>query len=333
MTQPHPPIPEPQPHGEPHLEPAAGTAPAAGSRAASLADDDPRTQSILLPPGQRQEALQTGTTPAVDPQAFGQQPGPGRPATGPIAAQPSTGALPSQPDHGVSAPTYQPASEGSYQPSSSGPYQPDSTSSWQSGAQPSWNAGHQPSYDTAHQPSYDPSTSQVTGPVHFVPGFPPGPAHPAGSTTASPPPVPGPSTAPGSVQGTSSGSPLGALRRAGRDRTSLLGVGLVVVALVLLEIGLARDFGNLALWDVVPTWSAFATLALLVVLVPFVARLAGRGLPAGTAWRIGAVGLAGLAAFWVLVALPLVASDRGFWLTAALGAAGAALWLAPGRSE
>jgi len=325
VSQPHPPIPEPQPHGEPRLEPEAGPAPAAGSTAASLADDDPRTQSILLPPSQRQEAPEAGTTPAVDPQAFGQQPEPGHPATGPIAAQPSTGTLPSQPDHGVSAPTYQPASEGSHQPSSPGPYQPDSTASWQSGAQPSWDAGQ--------QPSYDPGAQQVTGPVDFVPGFPPGPGHPAGSTTATPPPVPGPSTSPGSAQGTPPRSPLGAVRRAGRDRTLLLGAGLVAVALVLLEIGLALDFGNRSLWDVVPTWSAFATVAVLVVLVPFVARLAGRGLSAGTAWRIGAVGLAGLAAFWVLVALPLVASDRGFWLTAALGAAGAASWLAPGRTE
>jgi hypothetical protein len=45
------------------------------------------------------------------------------------------------------------------------------------------------------------------------------------------------------------------------------------------------------------------------------------------------VGLAGLTAAWVLVALPLAASDRGFWLTAAVAAAGAALWLAPGRTE
>jgi hypothetical protein len=39
--------------------------------------------------------------------------------------------------------------------------------------------------------------------------------------------------------------------------------------------------------------------------------------------------LVGLAVFWLLVVLPVVASDRGFLLTAALGALGAALWVGP----
>jgi hypothetical protein len=46
-------------------------------------------------------------------------------------------------------------------------------------------------------------------------------------------------------------------------------------------------------------------------------------------WRIAAAGLVGLAVFWLLVVLPVVASDRGFLLTAALGALGAALWVGP----
>jgi hypothetical protein len=69
-----------------------------------------------------------------------------------------------------------------------------------------------------------------------------------------------------------------------------------------------------------------------VVLTPVVAGLTGR-FPARAAWRAGAAGAAALAAFWVLVALPLAASDRGFWLTAALAAAAASLWFAPGRKE
>jgi hypothetical protein len=40
-----------------------------------------------------------------------------------------------------------------------------------------------------------------------------------------------------------------------------------------------------------------------------------------------------VAVFWVLVVLPRVDSDRGFWLTAALAALGAALWVAPSRSR
>ena len=50
-------------------------------------------------------------------------------------------------------------------------------------------------------------------------------------------------------------------------------------------------------------------------------------------WRIAAAGLVGLAVFWILVVLPVVASDRGFLLTAALGALGAALWVGPGRKS
>jgi hypothetical protein len=236
MSQPHPPIPEPQPH-------AAG--------------DDPRTQSILLPPGQR----------------------PGDQRAEPAPAQ----------------------------------------------------AG------------YDPRGVQVTGPVEFVPGFgaeraPAGPPPtPAGTATMPPRPgaVPGPVTTPGEpprTPGDSRRSPLAAVRRAGRGGPALASLGLGVIALVLLELGLARDFGNRSLWDVVPTWSALATVATLLVLVPALARLTGR-LPARTAWRVGAAGVAALAVVWVLVALPLAASDRGFWLTAALAAAAAALWTAPGRPE
>ena len=169
------------------------------------------------------------------------------------------------------------------------------------------------------------------------------------------PPVPGPSTAPVAAaephphtspvsapadeQPTPSqpgaahraGAKLAGVRRAAGGRSVLAGLGLAVLALLLLQLGLALDDDLESLWAAVPTWSAFATLAVLVVPVPLVAGLAGRRLAPHTAWQVGAAGVAALAVFWVLVALPLVLSDRGFWLTAALGAAGAALWLAPGR--
>ena len=54
---------------------------------------------------------------------------------------------------------------------------------------------------------------------------------------------------------------------------------------------------------------------------------------ATTTWRIAAAGLVGLAVFWLLVVLPVVASDRGFLLTAALGCLGAALWTGPARTR
>lgn len=329
MSQPHPPIPEPQPrpqphpHGEPHPEHGSGAGQATGSTAASPAEEEPRTQSILLPPSQRPDA--PGTAPSVDAPAYGEQPAPGHPVTGPIVAQPgpaATGAFPAQPAHAATPapaqPAYQPGHDGPYQPSATAPYQPDGSAGWQAAPQP---VSGQPL-----QPAPGAGATQVIGSV--APGSAPGSMHPTGPTTATQQPAADPGGAPGSP----AGSPLTAVRKAGRHRTLLLGAGLGVLALVLLELGLALDFGNQALWEVVPTWSAFATVAALVVLVPIVARFAGRGPSAGTAWRIGAAGLAALAVFWVLIALPLVASDRGFWLTAALGAAGAALWLAPGRA-
>ncbi|MCW2535833.1 MAG: Integral rane transporter, partial [Modestobacter sp.] len=190
-----------------------------------------------------------------------------------------------------------------------------------------------------------PWSPQPTGPVDFVPGFgtpvpPPVPAPPAGSTAVTPTgqlPVAGPRATPGN----GSGQPakrLGARLKGGLPggaaghRAVFAGLGLGVIGLVLLELGLALDFGNDSLWSVVPTWSAFATVAAVVALLPLVAHWVPRAPRAGTTWRIGLAGVAALAAFWVLVALPLVASDRGFLLTAGLGLAAVALWLAPGRT-
>ncbi|MGY2080606.1 hypothetical protein [Modestobacter sp. SYSU DS0657] len=277
MSQPHPPIPEPQPADE-------------------LPDDDPRTESILLPPSQRQ----TEQPPPV--------PGP---STGPAPAwTPAAGQAAANP---TSTPDAEPATPGQV------------------------------------------PASQPTGPVDFLPGFgarPDDDRATTGSSAAGPqtmvgaPAVPGPSTAPRPTPGPSAAddggergrrgaaagrAALGAVQRAGGDRTVLGALGLGVLGFVLLELGLALDFGTESVWEVTPTWSAFATVAALVALVPGLRRLAGDRLGARTAWRVGAGGAAGLAVFWVLVALPLVASDRGFLLTAALAAAAGAVWLAPGR--
>jgi hypothetical protein len=292
MSQSHPPIPEPQPHPEPQSAPDA---------------DEPRTQSILLPPSQRQ------TGPSEEP----------APADPPVAES-----APADPPVAEPRAEWTPVAE----PAPASPEQPLP-------GQPPTGQFAQPGYA---QPTYDQAApTRATGPLDFVPGFaaerPPAP--PTGSS-APPRPSPGPSTTPGTPAVPppafpSAGhrrSPLTALRHTGRGSTAPLSLGLGVLGLVLLELGLVLDFGNQSLWDVVPTWSAFATVAALVVLVPAVAGLTGR-LPGRTAWRVGAVGLTALAAAWVLVALPLAASDRGFWLTAAVAAAGAALWLAPGRAE
>jgi hypothetical protein len=287
MSSPHPPIPEPQ------------SAPGA----AHSDDDGPRTQSILLPPSQRQ-ARATGEIPLADPAAQDAAvPESATPAQSPAAGQ------------------YVPGAGSALPPPSSGQFP---------------------------RPDLDPAApSRATGPVDFVPGF---GERPAAGSSAAPPPVPGPSTTPGSPFNApttgrppadhSAGrpsarerrSPMATLPRGGRAGAALVSLGLGVLALVLLEIGLVREFGNQSLWDVVPTWSTFATAAVLLVLVPAVAGLTGK-LSHRTAWRVGAGGLAALVVAWVLVALPLAASDRGFWLTTAVLAAGAALWLAPGRTE
>jgi hypothetical protein len=260
MSQPHPPIPEPQPH------PGDGTA---GGPPA----DGPRTQSILLPPSQRQPER-----PASSPgQAL-----PGQPAPPPSTSQFTTGRVdfvPGLPERPADLPGGSSAT----------------------GARP-------------------PSTGPVT-----TPGPPPSPTSSAASSSSS-------SSAPSARPPAPHRSPLAALRRGPRGGAAVLALGLGVLGLAALELGLSRDFGSQSLWEAVPTWSALATVAALVVLVSSVATSTGR-VPARTAWRAGAAGLTALAVFWVLVALPLAASDRGFWLTAALALAAGALWLAPGRTE
>ncbi|SFL64110.1 hypothetical protein [Geodermatophilus ruber] len=153
---------------------------------------------------------------------------------------------------------------------------------------------------------------QPTGPVDFVPGLP-------GVGTLPPPPKAEEPKAPKQP-------------RTPQDRAALIGTGLAALSLVLLELGLVLGFGAASFWSTVPLWSAFATLATVLGLLPSVARFApGARLRSDASWRIAAGGLTGVAVFWVLVVLPGVDSNRGFVLTAALAALGAALWVAPAR--
>jgi hypothetical protein len=188
--------------------------------------------------------------------------------------------------------------------------------------------------------------AQPTGPVDFVPGLPglgtpPVPPH---VTPAPPPPVP-PRQVPAGVDEAQETAVVptwpdtldadeperaGGQRRirTPRDRSALLGLGLVVLSLVLLELGLTLRFGGESYWSTVPLWSAFATVCAVLGLgavasaLPLATRLAS-----GTGWRLAAGGLIGLAVFWLLVVLPVVDSDRGFVLTMALAALGGALWV------
>jgi hypothetical protein len=122
-----------------------------------------------------------------------------------------------------------------------------------------------------------------------------------------------------------------AKQRPARDRATLAGVGLAVLALVLLELGLALDFGTRSLWSAVPLWSAFATVAALLTLLAFAAP--ARAARSGVVWRVAAGGLVGLAVFWLLVVLPDADTNRGFVLTAALACLGAGVWIGPGRKS
>jgi hypothetical protein len=186
-----------------------------------------------------------------------------------------------------------------------------------------------------------------TGPVDFVPGL-PGAGTPPPPPPVRPAPVPDAEPAAGAVPAAGGPvwpetleSPAAAApdrptkHRAPWDRGALLGLGLTVVSLALLEIGLTMRGGDAeSYWQRIPLWSAFATLCALLGLVAFAAFFpAGNRLRSGPAWRVGAAGLVGLAVFWLLVVLPVVDSDRGFVLTAALAALGGALWIGPRRKN
>jgi hypothetical protein len=190
----------------------------------------------------------------------------------------------------------------------------------------------QPAVPQGQAPGFD--GPQETGPVDFVPGL------PGVGTPAPPLPVTGPE--PAGATSAAAGrtwpdtleadAPAKAPRvRAPQSRAALLGIGLAVLALVLLELGLGLGFGGRSLWSLVPLWSAFATVAALLALTGFVPVAATAG--SGLSWRIAAGGLAGLAVFWLLVVLPHADTNRGFVLTAALGALGAGLWMGPARSR
>jgi hypothetical protein len=172
--------------------------------------------------------------------------------------------------------------------------------------------------------------------VDFVPGLP-------GVGTVAPPL---PSTGPEPTGATAAAGPDGRTwpdtleaeapakaprARGPQDRAALLGTGLALLALVLLELGLGLGFGGRSYWSLVPLWSAFATVAALLALAGFAPAAATTG--SGIFWRVAAGGLVGLAVFWLLVVLPHADTNRGFVLTAALGALGAGLWMGPARSR
>ena len=146
---------------------------------------------------------------------------------------------------------------------------------------------------------------QPTGPVDFVPGLPGvGAEHPTPAPAKRRTPAP--------------------------DRTAIAAIVLAALAVGLLQFGLTR--GRPDLWNTVTLWSVFATAATVLGLAVLVVRLvAPARLPAGIATRLLGGAVLALAIFWLLVVLPIVASDPGFLVTAALLCLGGALWLGPAR--
>jgi hypothetical protein len=210
-------------------------------------------------------------------------------------------------------------------------------------------APHRPPHPDAVVPAAV-DAPQPTGPVDFVPGLPGAgtPPPPRHAASAPPPPVqpvavPDPTDQhtteavapvwPETLESEAPPERPGKRRvRAPRDRAAALGLGLAVLSLALLEVGLLLAFGTESYWSAVTLWSAFATVCGVLGVLAFAAAYpSGTRIRSGAVWRIAAAGLVGLAVFWILVVLPVVASDRGFLLTAALGALGAALWVGPGR--
>ena len=145
---------------------------------------------------------------------------------------------------------------------------------------------------------------QPTGPVDFVPGLP-------GAGTPAPPRE---------------------KRRSGpHDRTALAGVGLAALSVVLLQLGLVD--GVARLWPDVTLWSAFATAATVLGLLALAVRVLTGKPSARVTTRLVAAAVLALAIFWLLVVLPIVASDAGFLVTASLLALGGALWLGPAKDR
>ena len=182
-------------------------------------------------------------------------------------------------------------------------------------------------------PLTTPAPVPGAGSTALLPAAPPA-AVPAGSAESASSAAPA-SSASSSDAGTAGRPAPGTKRRPGPrlGRPALGSLALAGLAVVLAVVGLVMAFGTTSFWSAVPLWSAFATgCALLGLAAVAAVHLAGDRIGPDLAWRVGAGALVGLAAFWLLVVLPVVDTDRGFLLTAALGCLGVALWGAARRA-
>jgi len=117
--------------------------------------------------------------------------------------------------------------------------------------------------------------------------------------------------------------------RAATHARVLAARGLALVCGLATPAGLFVPQDGVRFWESAPYWSIFAAVCALVQLAPLARPVFGWS--ARRAWAISAFGVGGLLVFWALIVLPVVSSDSGFVLTAAVAAAVGGAWVAPGR--
>lgn len=180
---------------------------------------------------------------------------------------------------------------------------------------PNQPAGGPPMPPPGQQPPAHPYPGSPPGTGAYAP--PPGGYGPPPHTTGGPG---GPSEprdpAPRPAVATSAGS--------GMSKTT---VSLVarIAGVLLVALGLSLPFDDTSMWSTNLAWSIFAIVAAVVALIASFGT--GSGWSAGTSWMVGAVATAALVVFWILIALPGVASNSGFCLTLGVGAIVAAAYV------
>jgi len=98
---------------------------------------------------------------------------------------------------------------------------------------------------------------------------------------------------------------------------------------LLLLVGLSVDEHGTNGWHAYTAWALFAVVCAVLQLAPVGGKRLS--LTDESSWSLGAVGAAGLVAYWVIIVLPGASSNTGFVQTLAVGCAVIGLWLSPGR--
>jgi hypothetical protein len=103
-----------------------------------------------------------------------------------------------------------------------------------------------------------------------------------------------------------------------------------IVGVLLVALGLSIPFDDTSMWATNLAWSIFAVVAAVGALIASFGT--GSGWSPSTSWTVGAIATAALVVFWILIALPSVASNAGFCLTLGVGAIVAAAYLISPKS-